>query len=114
MQVEGTSVHRGSAPVVAHPGWCDPRRCVESDGDVQHCSELVLLRTLDAQLRLAWVQTDEFDAEQPGVTELRVDISYAAPGVRAQLFLTPREVRQLGSEQCRRFGDRRAAVGPTC
>lgn len=83
MHVERTPVHRGSAPVVAHPGWCDPRQCFEADGDIQHCSEPVWLQTQDAYLGLAWVRSDEAGAEQPGATELRIDISYVAPGARA-------------------------------
>lgn len=103
MQVESTPVHRVNAPVVAHPGWCDPRRCVESDGDIEHCSAPVVLRTQDACLELAWVRGDVSGeaGAQPGATELRIDIRYEAPGARAQLFLTPREVREFGNELLR-------------
>jgi hypothetical protein len=98
MQVEGTPV---GAPAVAHPGWCDPRRCVEADGDVEHYSEPVSLQTLDACLELVWVRRDE--PGQPGAAELRIDITYERPGgPQAQVFLMLGEVRQLAErlERC--------------
>jgi hypothetical protein len=93
MQVEGTPV---GAPGVVHPGWCDPRRCGEADGDVEHHSEPVSLRFSDAYVELAWVRRDGADAEDQGVTELRIDISYSDPLANTQLFLTPREAHQFG------------------
>jgi hypothetical protein len=93
MQVESTPV---GAPAVAHPGWCDPRRCVDADGDVEHCSESVSVRTWDAYLELVWARGDE--AGHPGGTELRIEITYERPGgPQAQLFLMPWEVGQLGN-----------------
>ncbi|MBV9013053.1 MAG: hypothetical protein JO272_13570 [Pseudonocardiales bacterium] len=92
------------AAVVAHPGWCDPRRCVEADGDVEHRSEPVSLRAWDASLELVWVRRDDADAEDPegaavpGDPELRIDITYCDPSAHTQLFLTPQEARQLGYE----------------
>jgi hypothetical protein len=83
---------------VTHPAWCDPRRCFKSDGDTQHCSELVSLRTQDALLTLAWVRADEFDAEDPRVTELRVDIVPDTPGADTSLYLTPLEAYQLAEQ----------------
>jgi hypothetical protein len=103
MQVEGTPV---GAPVVAHPGWCDPRRCVEADGGVEHCSESVSVRAWDAYLELVWVRRDE--AGHPGATELRMDIAYERPGgPRAQLFLMPWEVGQLAEQLGRCFWQER-------
>jgi hypothetical protein len=102
------------AAVVAHPGWCDPRRCVEADGDVEHRSELVSLQTWDAWLDLAWVRRDE--AGHPGGTELRIDITYGAPGdpliETARLFLTPWEVGQLAEQLGRRFWQQRCQHTP--
>lgn len=74
MQVKATAVHCGRA----HPGWCDPRRCAQSDGDVEHRSAHVVLRTQDACLELAWVRSDVSDeggAQQPGATERAVQPS---------------------------------------
>jgi hypothetical protein len=103
MQAEGTPV---GVPVVAHPGWCDPRRCVEADGDVEHCSESVSVRTWDAYLELVWVRRDYADPQDRdpegaavlGDPELRIDITYSGPNANTRLFLTPQEVRQLGHE----------------
>jgi hypothetical protein len=85
-----------SAPVVTHPGWCDPRRCSEADGDVEHCSELVSLRTQDARLTFGWVATDAVDTDQQ--PELRIDIRYAGSAADAQLFLVPQEAYQLAEQ----------------
>jgi hypothetical protein len=83
--------------MVAHPGWRDPRWCVEADGDVEHCSESVSVRTWDAWLELVWVRRDE--AGHPGATELRIEITYERPGgPQAQLFLMPWEVGQLAEQ----------------
>jgi hypothetical protein len=88
-----------SAPVVTHPGWCDPRRCFEADGDTQHCSELVSVRTQDARLTLAWVRADEEGGDpRSGVSELRIDILYGTAGADAQLFLLPLEAYQLAEQ----------------
>lgn len=80
---------------IAHPGWCDRRRCFETDGDIQHCSELVSVWTQDARLSLALVRADEVDTDDPGETELRLDIPGSTPGSGTQLYLTPSEACQL-------------------
>ena len=92
------SAGAAGAPVVTHPGWCDPRRCFEGDGDRQHCSELVPVRTQDARVTLAWVRADDIDDAHVGITELRMDIMYRAPGEDARLFLTPLEAYQLAEQ----------------
>ncbi|MBV9143076.1 MAG: hypothetical protein JO115_19545 [Pseudonocardiales bacterium] len=57
------------------------------------------MRTQDAQLSLAWVRSDDVDADQPpGDSELRMDITYTSPGGDAQLFLTPTEAYQLAEQ----------------
>jgi hypothetical protein len=85
---------------VTHPAWCDSRRCFETDADIQHCSELLPLRTREARLTLAWVRADGFDADCPGETELRIDIVRETPGggEGTQLFLLPQEVYRLAEQ----------------
>ena len=79
----------GSRPVV-HPGWCDPGRCCEGDGEVEHRSAPVVLRAEDARLVLGWVRVDQVGAgQQCGDAELLIDIRYVPSGPVEQVFLTP-------------------------
>jgi hypothetical protein len=84
---------------VTHPRWCDPGRCYAGDGEREHRSAPVVLRTEDARLDLLWVRCDEVGVDQQlGAAELRIDIRYVPSGPATQLFLTPREARALAAQ----------------
>lgn len=80
------------------PPWCDPALCHVTSTDMTHISHPANWHTLDAEIELNLIRTDEFAFSEKGGTELAFSLKSTSmnQGDGASVYLTPIEARILG------------------